>query len=129
MIEESKHCCGVKKKHFNKELVMAEKDNKGFENSTKSWICDYAYLDGDVKVRDHCLIAGKCRGSAQRDYNINVKLNHKIPVVFYNVINYDSYLIMEELMKSNLKINFIPNGLEKYMSFSINNKLSFIESF
>ena len=29
----------------------------------------------------------------------------------------------------NLKINVIPNGLEKYMSFTINNKLIFIDSF
>ena len=36
---------------------------------------------------------------------------------------------MEELGKFNLKLNVIPNGLEKYMSFSINNKLSFIDSF
>ena len=36
---------------------------------------------------------------------------------------------MQELCKFNLKINVIPNGLEKYMSFTINNKLSFIDSF
>ena len=36
---------------------------------------------------------------------------------------------MQELCKFNLKINVIPNGLEKYMSFSINDKLSFIDSF
>ena len=36
---------------------------------------------------------------------------------------------MQELAKFNLKINVLPNGLEKYMSFSINNKLSFIDSF
>ena len=35
---------------------------------------------------------------------------------------------MQELGKFNHKIN-IPNGLEKYMSISINNKLSFIDSF
>ena len=35
---------------------------------------------------------------------------------------------MQELGKFNLKINVIPNGLEKYMIFSIN-KLSFIDSF
>ena len=29
----------------------------------------------------------------------------------------------------NFKINVIPNGLEKYMRFSINNKLSFIDSY
>ena len=68
-------------------------------------------------------------GSAQRDCNINVKLNHKIPLVFYNLTNYDSHLIMQELIKFDLKINAVPNGLEKYMSFRINNKLSFIDSF
>ena len=36
---------------------------------------------------------------------------------------------MQEIDKFNLKINVLPNGLEKYMSFSINNKLSFIGSF
>ena len=36
---------------------------------------------------------------------------------------------MLELGKFNLKINVIPSGLEKYMSFTINNKLSFIGSF
>ena len=36
---------------------------------------------------------------------------------------------MLELGKFNLKINIILSGLEKYMSFSINNKLSFIDSY
>ena len=36
---------------------------------------------------------------------------------------------MQELGKFDLKINIIPNELEKYISFSINNKLSFIDSF
>ena len=36
---------------------------------------------------------------------------------------------MLELGKFNLKINVITNGLEKFMSFNINNKLSFIGSF
>ena len=35
---------------------------------------------------------------------------------------------MQELDKFNLKINVIPNRLEKYMRFSINNKLSFIDN-
>ena len=67
--------------------------------------------------------------SAHRDCNINVKLSHKIPVVFHNLKYYNSHLIMQELGQFDLKINVIPNGLEKYMSFSINNKLSFIDSF
>ena len=36
---------------------------------------------------------------------------------------------MQELGKFSLKINVIRNGLQKYMSFSINNKLSFRDSF
>ena len=39
------------------------------------------------------------------------------------------HLIMLKLGKFNLKINVIPSRLEKYMSFTINNKLSFIGSF
>ena len=35
---------------------------------------------------------------------------------------------MQELGKFSVKINVIPNGLEKYMNFSINNKLRFINS-
>ena len=36
---------------------------------------------------------------------------------------------MQELGKFNLKISVIPNGLETHMSFTINNKLGFIDSF
>ena len=36
---------------------------------------------------------------------------------------------MPGLGKSSLKISVIPNELEKYMSFIINNKLRFISSF
>ena len=70
MIEESKFCSDMIKKHFKKELVMAKEDN---EISTKCWICDNDYVDNDVKVRDHCHISRKYRGSANRDCNINVK--------------------------------------------------------
>ena len=49
--------------------------------------------------------------------------------VFHNLKKYDSHLIMQELGRLNLKTNVIPNGLEKYMSFTINNKLTFIDSF
>ena len=42
-------------------------------------------------------------------------------VVYHNLKNYDSHVIMQELGKFNVKVNVIPNGLEKYMSFTINN--------
>ena len=72
---------------------MTKKDNEAFKNSTKCWICDNEYVDGDVKVRGHCHVTGKYKGSADRVCNITVKLKHKIPVLFNNLKNYDSHLL------------------------------------
>ena len=108
---------------------MTKKDNEDFQNSTKCWIWDNDYVDNDVKVRGHWHITEKYRGSAHGHRNINLNLNQKIPVVFYNLENYDFRLIMQELGKLNIKINVIKNELEKYMSFTINNKLRFVDSF
>ena len=124
MIKESKYSNEVMKKRFNKEIVMTKKD---FKNSAICWICDNYYIDGDVKVR-YCHIKGKHRGSAYRDCNTNLRLNHKISTVFHNLKNYDSHLIMQEIDKFNVKINVITNGLEKYISYTINNKLSATDS-
>ena len=41
---------------------------------------------------------------------------------------YDSHLIFSELHKFNLKVDVIPNGLEKYMPFFLGTKLVFIDS-
>ena len=73
---------------------MTEEDYGHFINSTKCWICDNTYVKDGVKVRDHCHITGKYRGSAHKDCNIKVNLNHKglsyftiekivIPVLLY----------------------------------------------
>ena len=62
VVEETKFCSEVMKKHFNKKLVMTKEDDKDFENSTKYWVCDnacYVYVDGGVKVKDHFHITGK----------------------------------------------------------------------
>ena len=129
MIKKSKCYTNIMKNYFNKELVMTKKDNEDFESSTKCQICNNVYDEGDVKVRDYCHITGKYRGSGHRDCNINITLNHKISTVFHNLKNHDSHLVMQELGKFNFKINVIADGLEKYMSFNINNKLMFIDSF
>ena len=41
---------------------------------------------------------------------------------------YDSRLIFKELSKFNCKISVIPSGLEKCMSFTLNNNIIFIDS-
>ena len=39
-----------------------------------------------------------------------------------------SHLIMKEIGKFEVKIKVIPNGLEKYMTFTFNKNLIFIDS-
>ena len=51
-------------------------------------------------------------GSAQINCNINVKLNYKFLVIFYNLKKYETHVIMQVLGKLNLKINVILNGLK-----------------
>ena len=81
---------------------------------------------GDSKVRDHCHITRKYRGSAH--WSCNLKLTEKVIVIFHNFGGYDSHLIMPEIGNFHIKVNFIPNGLEKYMDFTISNNLVFVDT-
>ena len=51
-----------------------------------------------------------------------------ILVIFHNLRGYDSHLIIKEISKFDVKVSFIPNGLEKYMAFAINRNLVFVDS-
>ena len=51
-----------------------------------------------------------------------------MPVIFHNLKVYDSHLIFKELSKFKVKISVIRNGLEKYMAFTLNKNLVFIDS-
>ena len=56
------------------KIENEKKGNGNFKNSTKCLICNYGYVDNDVKKRDHSHIATKYRDSAHRNCNINLKL-------------------------------------------------------
>ena len=47
--------------------------------------------------------------------------------MFYSLKNYYAHLLMQELAKFDVNIKVILKGLEKYINFSINNKLVFID--
>ena len=55
-------------------------------------------------------------------------MTKKIPIIFHNLRGYDSHLTTKKISKFDIKVNLIPNGLEKYMAFTINANLAFIES-
>ena len=146
MLEEVEYCKAVIKKHFNKPLVMTEVDEQNFKTMDGCHICGEKYTDKDVRVRDHCHITGKFRGSAHQECNLKLRIkpeNLKIPVIFHNLRGYDSHFIMQQIgeiankhgytnkkgEKQDLNINAIPNNMEKYMAFMLGNHLTFIDSF
>ena len=96
--------------------------------SNKCWICDKLFNTIDQKVRDHYHISGKFRGAAHFSCHANLKISKKIPVIFHNLRGYDSHLIIKEISNFYVKVDVIPNGLEKYMAFTINRNLVFIDS-
>ena len=115
-------------KHFNKDLIMSEEEEHLFQQSNSYWICKKIINDDNEKVRDHSDITSKFREAAHWDCNMKFQLTKKVPVIFYNLKGYYSHLIFSEFHKFNLKINVIPNGLEKYMTFFLNKNLVFIDS-
>ena len=146
MLEEVKYCKTVIKKHFNKPLVMTEVDERNFKTMDGCHICGEKYTDKDVRVRDHCHITGKFRGSAHQECNLKLRIkpeNLKIPVIFHNLRGYDSHFISQQIgeiakkhaytnkkgEKQDLNINAIPNNMEKYIAFMLGNHLTFIDSF
>ena len=110
IFKEYSYCRDVMKKHFNKNLVMTAEQNEEFERTNICWICGKLTDIGDQKVTDHCHVTG---GSSHWKCNINLKISKKLPVI---------------LSKFDCKISVIPNGLEKYMSFTLNGNIVFIDS-
>ena len=110
IFKEYDYCKKVMKKYFNKNLIISAEEEE------------------IVAGRDYSHITGKYRGAAHFSCNANLKLSKKVPVIFHNLRGYDSHLIIKEVSKFDVKISVIPNGLEKYMTFTVNKNLIFINS-
>ena len=146
MLDEVKYCKRIIKKEFNKPLNMTKENEEEFQKADECHICNKKYTADDIRVRDHCHITGKYRGSAHQECNLQLRLNPdkiKIPVIFHNLRGYDSHFIMQEIgaivkdyeytnkdgKKCQMNINAIPNNMEKYMAFMLGNHLTFLDSF
>ena len=125
---------------------MTKDDEEKFQKAEECHICNKKYTNKDIRVRDHCHITGKYRGSAHQECNLKLRVNPeevKIPVIFHNLRGYDSHFIMQEIgaivkshaytnkkgEKCQMNINAIPNNMAKYMAFMLGNHLTFIDSF
>ena len=145
MLEEVNYCKDIVKREFNKQLKITDDDELSFRLEDKCHICGEKYTDKDVRVRDHCHITGKFRGSAHQECNLKLRIpeNIKIPVIFHNLRGYDSHFLMQEIgaivkkhtyknykgREMEMQINAIPNNMEKYMAFMLGDHLVFLDSF
>ena len=119
ILKEYNYCRSVVKKNFNKNLITSAEENERFELTNICWICSKLIKNSDDKESDHCHSSVKYRGVAHWSCNINFKITKKVSVIFHNLKRYDSHLIFKEWSRFNVKISAIPNGLEKYMDFTI----------
>ena len=113
VLKEEKEIKIIIKQHFNKEIIISEKEKNYFKNTASCHICYKEYKKGDAPVRDQCPVTGKYRGSAHANCNLSYRLTHKIYVIFHNLRGYDSHLIMQEIEKFYKAINVIPKNMEK----------------
>ena len=140
MLSEVKDCQRIVREQFQKPLVMTEKNERDFQNSTKCHICARKFNEqkpSKQKVRDHCHITGKYRGAAHSDCNLKWAISAEkleIPVIFHNLKGYDCHFIMQNIghlvrQDLNIDVDVIASNFEKYIGFNIGNHLSFKDSF
>ncbi|XP_065665393.1 uncharacterized protein LOC136086829 [Hydra vulgaris] len=99
---------------FSKKFQKTLENEYDFNAAILCYICEED-LEKD-KVRDHCHITGKYRGTAHKDCNLNYKIPKFFPYIFHNLSGYDCHLFIKKL--SGGKLSCIPNNEEKYISFS-----------
>ena len=144
MLSEVKDCIKIVIEHFQKPLVMTDKNETHFQNSTICHICERKFNEekdkdkpSKQKVRDHCHITGKYRGAAHSNCNLKWSIsaeNLKIPVIFHNLKGYDCHFIMQNIghlirQDFNINVDVIASNFEKYIGFRLGNYLTFIDSF
>ena len=100
ILEEVEYRKSIVKKRFNKPLKMTENDELCFKLMDGCHICGKRYTDKDMRVRNHCHITGKFRGSAHQECNLRLRIKPediKIPVIFHNLRGYDSHFMMQKI--------------------------------
>ena len=114
------------------QSVRLEKTTTEFKNYFKQIPVPFKiYADFECNLKG----AESSEGSYSKKYQdqmliliLNLHINKKVPVIFHNLRGYDSHLSFCELNKLDVKIDVIPNRLEKYVAFILNKNLVSIGS-
>ena len=111
-------------------IKMKREEEEAFKHAKDCYLCDKP-LSTD-RVRDHCHLTGTYRGACHNSCNLSLREKKSkniyiVPVVFHNLRGYDGHFIIRGV-RTGHEVSCIPNNMEKYVSFSINN-LRFIDSY
>ncbi|XP_074029419.1 uncharacterized protein [Leptinotarsa decemlineata] len=99
--------------------TQTDEEEEQFAAARTCGICNKAFTDGEVKVRDHCHVTGKKRShAAHSKCNLNFKIPNFIPIIFHNLSGYDCHLFIKELYRNKERVDVIPQTKEKYISFT-----------
>ena len=63
-------------------MKLTKRDLQDFETADICHICNKKYTEEDIRVKDHCHINRKYRGSAHQDCNLNLGITVK-SLAFY----------------------------------------------
>ena len=115
-------------------MQLSDEQQRAHDAATHCWICDREFdwldLECEQKHRDHCHVTGEYRGAAHARCNINYRIKAdtiSVPCFLHNLKNYDAHLIIAAATPEHGTITAIPNNTEKYISFSIGDKLRKVE--
>ena len=97
-------------------MIMTIHHQLVYDNYTLCHICNDEL--SKYKVRDHCHLSGKFRGTASEVCNLKYKVRKFFPVLCHNLSGYDSHLFIKTLGNSEGDISCILNNEENYISFT-----------
>lgn len=116
---------------------MTRQDEELFKASSLCKICGEC-LNSD-KVRDHCHICGRFRGSTHSSCNLNYRVSKTLIVIFHNLKKYDGHIIMQQLGESlkhtEIDVSCIARTMEDYISFTVSHEnypkwsIKFVDSY
>ena len=97
-------------------MIMTMHDKLVDDNSTFCHICNEEL--GEDRVLDHCHLTGEFSGAAHDVCNLKYRVPKFFPVVFHNLSDYDSHLLIKTLGNSQGDISCIANNEENYIFFT-----------
>ena len=106
-------------KNTRKDIIMTQEVKGSFENNNHCRFCKNEKTDN--KVRDHCHLTRKYRGSAHSECNINVKQSQSnfVSVILHDFFKYDCHLFFKSLVdekKDKIIFKIIPKTNEEQIS-------------